>query len=200
MDQSTQTNPSNAEPVAEPPRKSPWSMKAKIIRLGWGICELLFWKLSPTWAWGFRRFMLRMFGASVGQRVKIHPSVKVIIPWHIKIGDDVVVHERAILYALGDIEIGDQSEIGPLVHICAGTHDYTDPAFTLLRQPITIGKRCVLCAASFVAPNVTLSDGTILMPRAAIYSDTRSGACYNGNPAKIYALEPVENNQEENVA
>jgi len=200
MDQPTQPNTSITDPVVEPPRKSPWSLKAKIIRLGWGICEILFWKLSPTWAWGFRRFMLRVFGASVGKRVKIHPSVKVIIPWHITIGDDVIIHERAILYALGDIVIGDQSEIGPLVHVCAGTHDYTDPAFTLLRQPITIGKRCVLCAASFVAPNVTLADGTILMPRSAIYIDSQSETCYIGNPAKIHSIEPVQDKQEENVA
>lgn len=187
MDQSTQPNPNRLEdPIAEPPRKSPWSMKAKIVRLGWGVCEMVLWKPSPSWAWGFRRLLLRMFGAKVGQRVQIHPSAKVIIPWHIDLGDDVIVHERAIVYALGQISIGEASEIGPLVHLCAGTHDFSDPAFTLLREPITIGKRCVLCAASFVAPNVTLADETVLMPRSAIYTNSQPKTCYLGNPAKVY--------------
>ena len=168
----------------EPPRKSPWSIKAKVIRALWGVSEFLLWKLSPAPMTGFRNSMLRFFGAKVGKGVRIHPSVKVIIPWHITIGDHVTVHDRAILYALGEITIGDHSEIGPLTHLCAGTHDFTDPKFTLLRQPITIGDHCTLGAASFVAPNVTLADHTTLAPRAALYANSTPNTHYLGNPAK----------------
>lgn len=169
---------------AEPPRKSPWSMRAKVLRLFWGVAEIVLWKLSPAWCWGFRRALLRIFGAKVGKGVKIHPSVKVIIPWHIELGENVVVHERAILYALGQITIGRNTEIGPLAHICAGTHDFTSPAFTLLRQPITIGADCLIGIGGFVAPNITLADGTVLEPRCAIYTDTHPGTTYIGNPGK----------------
>ncbi len=178
-------SPADSVPVfQEPPRKSPWSVKAKIIRALWGVSELVLWKLSPAPMTGFRNSMLRFFGAKVGKGVRIHPSVKVIIPWHIEIGDHVTVHDRAILYALGQITIGEGSEIGPLTHLCAGTHDFTDPKFTLLRQPITIGSHCVLGAASFVAPNVTLAEGTTLAPRAALYADSAPRTHYQGNPAK----------------
>jgi putative colanic acid biosynthesis acetyltransferase WcaF len=171
--------------ISEPPRKSPWSTKAKVLRLLWGIVDITLWRFSPVFCWGFRRTILRCFGARVGRGVRVHPSVKVIIPWNIELRDDVVVHERAILYALGEIRVGQRTEIGPLSHICAGTHDFTSPAFTLLRQPITIGSDCLLGICSFVAPDVTIANNTTLMPRCAIYADTEPGSRYIGNPGKM---------------
>ncbi|MBL4697610.1 MAG: hypothetical protein JKX70_02130 [Phycisphaerales bacterium] len=183
----TQADQNNSVPtITDPPRRSPWSKKALIVRMVWAACELFLWKPSPAWAWGFRSSLLRLFGAQIGKQVRIHPSVKVVIPWNIEIGDYVRVHERAILYALGEITIGEHSEIGPLVYICAGTHDFSDPAFTLLREPIIIGSRCLLGTASFVAPNITLADGTVLMPRCAMYTNSLQGECYQGNPGKLY--------------
>ncbi|MCR9076776.1 MAG: hypothetical protein NXI07_12135 [bacterium] len=170
--------------IAEPPRKSPWSLRARLFRLCWGVVGVVLWKWTPAGMWGFRRSILRLFGARIGKGVRLHPSVRVIIPWNIEIGDGVIVHESAILYALGPIRIGQDSEIGPNAHICAGTHDFTDPAFTLLRQPITIGERCQIGIGAFIAPNTVIADGTILEPRCAIYSNTEPGGVYIGNPGK----------------
>ena len=190
LDHMNQPDPYIESVVAEPPRRSPWSKKARIVRMIWGVCELFLWKPSPIWAWGYRRSLLRLFGAQVGKQVRIHPSAKMVIPWQIELGDHVRVHERAILYALGKIAIGEHTEVGALAHVCAGTHDYTDPAFTLLRQPITIGKNCLLGVSSFVAPNLTLADQTVLMPRSALYTNSQPGECYQGNPAKLY--QPID--------
>jgi len=188
----TRPEPTRPEPtITEPPRKSPWSLRARITRALWGVCEPVLWKLSPVPWHGFRCSLLRLFGAKVGRGVKIHPRVKVIIPWHIELADTVVVHEGAILYALGRIAIGEGSEVGPFCHICAGTHDYTDPGFTLLRQPITVKESCTLGAGSFLAPDVTLAPRTVLAPRAAVYADTEPGGLYLGNPAKIQSPEPA---------
>ncbi|MBO6739735.1 MAG: hypothetical protein JJ916_07745 [Phycisphaerales bacterium] len=170
--------------IEEPPRKSPWSMRAKVLRLCWGVLGVTLWKWTPVGMWGFRRSVLRLFGARIGKGVRLHPSVKVIIPWNIDIADGVIVHQSAILYALGPIRIGKDSEIGPHAHICAGTHDFSDPAFTLLRQPITIGERCLIGIGSFIAPDTVIADGTILEPRCAMYTNTEAGGVYIGNPGK----------------
>jgi len=172
--------------TAEPVRRTSWTLKARITRLVWAFCEILLWRISPPSMAGFRNTLLRLFGAKIGKGVRIHPSVKVVIPWNIEIGDGVTIHERAILYALGKITIGSNSEIGPLVHLCAGTHDHTDPVFPLLREPITISERCSLGAASFVAPGTVLAQGTILHPMGALYSDSTPDTQYRGNPAKPF--------------
>ena len=185
-----QAAPSEAAPagravaVTEPPRKSPYSVRARIGRLAWGATSFLLWSNTPRAASGIRVALLRLFGAKVGRGVQLDPSVKVEIPWNLTIGDNVRVCRRAILYCLGPITIGDGTLIGPHAHLCAGTHDFTDPRFTLLRQPITIGRGCVIQTAAFVAPSTTVGDGAVLEPRACLYSDAEEGAIYEGNPAR----------------
>lgn len=169
---------------AEPPRRSPYSARAKIGRVLWSVASLLVFKPSPSGWNGLRRGLLRMFGAKVGAGAAIHPSVYVEIPWNLSIGANVRVCERAILYCLGAVSIGDGTLVGPFVHICAGTHDYTSPSFTLLRSPITIGARCALMTASFVAPGVVVADGTVLLPRAGLFKNSEPDSTYEGNPAK----------------
>ena len=133
--------------------------------------------------------MLRRFGARIGRGVCIDPSVHIEVPWHLTLGDGVCVGPRAILYCLGQVEVGAGTLIGPLVHVCAGTHDYTDPRFPLIRSPIRIGARCVLQTAAFVAPGVTLGDGIILRERAGMYRSTDDVGVYMGNPAKRLPAE-----------
>lgn len=169
---------------AEPPRVSPYSAKAKIGRVLWGVVSASLWRGSPRCLHGFRRTLLRVFGGRVGAGTRIDPSVRVEIPWNLTLGADVRVCEHAILYCLGPVEIGDGTLIGPYAHLCAGTHDYTDPKFTLERVPIRVGSGCALLTASFVAPGVVVGDGAVLRPRAGLYRNAEPGVVYAGNPAK----------------
>lgn len=173
--------------VTEPPRKSPWSTRAKLVRVLWAAVFATVWKILPSDM--ARARLLGWFGATVGPGVRIHRDVHVEIPWHLSIGAGTVVCRGAILYCLGRVTIGERCLIGPFVHLCAGTHDYTDPKFTLLREPITIGDACVLMSDAFVAPNVTLAPGTVVRPRAGIFKNTEPGRTYAGNPAKALPSE-----------
>lgn len=177
--------PNTGGTPAEPPRVSPYSAKAKIGRVLWGLVSATLWRFSPRGLPGFRRLLIGLFGGRVGPGTRIDPSVRVEIPWNLTIGANVRVCEHAILYCLGPVTIGDGTLVGPYAHLCAGTHDYTDPRFTLLREPIVIGANCALMTASFVAPRVTVGDGVVLKPRAGLYRDGEPGKVYAGNPAKI---------------
>lgn len=153
-----------------------------MVRVLWALAYATIWRILP--ADTARARLLGLFGASIGPGVRIHRAVRIEIPWHLSIGSGTVVCRGAILYCLGKVTIGERCLIGPYVHLCAGTHDYTDPRFTLLREPITIGDDCVLMSDAFVAPSVTLAPGTVARPRAGIFKDTEAGRVYAGNPAK----------------
>lgn len=169
---------------AEPPRQSPWGLRQKIGRVLWSFASASLWRWSPAEADGFRRWLLRRFGARVGRGVTIHPSVHVEIPWHLELGDGVRVASRAILYCLGPVTIGPRTLVGPHAHVCAGTHDYRSPLFTLLRPPIEVGADCLLLTGSFVGPGAVLADGTVLRERASAYGETEPDTVYQGNPGK----------------
>jgi acetyltransferase-like isoleucine patch superfamily enzyme len=176
---------SNSQPLATPVRNiSPWTRGEKIRRVLWGlVCTLLF-RFSWHNFYGWRAFLLRCFGASLGRNVRIRRTAKIAIPWNLRIGDDVSIGDDAILYSLGLITIGERSFLSQYAHLCAGTHDSTQPNYPLLRPPITIGADCWIAADAFVGPGVTVGDRTVVGARASVFSDLPPDVIAVGNPAK----------------
>lgn len=166
-----------------------WSRLELFGRALWGVGGIIF-SLTPRPAWGARRFILRVFGAEVASGVHIYPSVRITIPWNLKIGESAAIGEKVILYALGPISIGSRSVISPYAYICAGTHDYRIATMPLLKLPIVIGSDSWICAGAFVGPGVTVGDGAILGARSVAVKDVPSGMISCGNPARAVKTRP----------
>jgi putative colanic acid biosynthesis acetyltransferase WcaF len=88
------------------------------------------------------------------------------------------------LYALGAIKIGAKVTVSQGAHLCAGSHDYEDPKFLLLKLPITIQDSAWVCADAFVGPNVTIGEGAVIAARAVVVKDVASWEVVGGNPSK----------------
>lgn len=128
--------------------------------------------------------MLRVFGAKVGRDVHVYPTARITIPWNLTLGDGCAVGDHAILYALGPITLGPRAVVSQYAHICAGSHDWRDPAMPLTRPPITLGADVWVCADVFVGPGVTVANGAILGARATVVRDVPSNTIVAGNPAQ----------------
>lgn len=161
-----------------------YSSRELLGRLLWSLVHPLF-AFSPRLFWGWRRGMLRLFGARVGRGVNIYPSVRIIIPWTLTLGDDSTVGDRAILYALGNITVGPRTTISQGAHLCAGTHDYLDPTMPLLKLPIAIGSDAWICADAFIGPDVIIGARSIVGARAVVMKSVGEGLVVAGNPAEV---------------
>ncbi|PQJ28053.1 WcaF family extracellular polysaccharide biosynthesis acetyltransferase [Rubritalea profundi] len=161
-----------------------WSKSELLVRCFWFMLSPLF-RLSPRLCWGWRRSMLRLFGASVGKHVRIHPSAKIFIPWNLNIGDWCAVGNDAVIYNLGSIYIGDKVIISQRAHLCGGSHDFRDPAMTLIKAPITIEDKVWICADSFVGPGVVVGEGAVLAARGVAVKNLKPWSVYGGNPVKL---------------
>ena len=53
----------------------------------WWMTDFFLFKLSPQIMYGWRRFLLRLFGAKIGKNVIIRPNVTITYPWKVSIGD-----------------------------------------------------------------------------------------------------------------
>jgi putative colanic acid biosynthesis acetyltransferase WcaF len=160
-----------------------WSKYELLTRLIWELVTPFF-VFSPRLAWGWRRALLRLFGARIGEHVHIYPSVRIIIPWNLSIGNYTAVGDRAILYALGPISIGERVTISQGAHLCAGTHDWRDPTMPLLKPPINIGDDAWICADAFVGPAVNVGSRAIVGARSVVMKDVPASVIMAGNPAK----------------
>jgi putative colanic acid biosynthesis acetyltransferase WcaF len=164
-------------------RHQKWTHREQIGRLLWALVHPVF-RFSPRTMWGIRRVLLRLFGAEVARGVHIYPTVKIAIPWNIRLGQDCAVGDCASLYSLGVISIGERCTISQGAHLCAGTHDISDPARRLLKPPICIGNDAWVCADVFVGPGVTVGDCAIVGARAVVMRDVRPSVIVAGNPAR----------------
>lgn len=171
-----------------------WNMAEQFGRVLWALLTPFF-ALSPRVFWGWRVALLRCFGATIGAHVHIYPSVRIAIPWNISIGDFCAVGDRATLYSLGRITLGNSATVSQNAHLCAGTHDHRDPTMPLLKQPITIGDGVWVCADAFIGPNVTVGAFAIVGARAVVVKDVPTAQIVAGNPAfqiGVRELRPVE--------
>lgn len=161
-----------------------YSRSEQLRRVLWGGARVLF-RMSPRLFYGFRRWLLRRFGAAVGAHVHVSPTAVVYFPWMLTIGDHSAVGEGVLLYNLGPLAIGPRVTVSQRAHLCGGSHDHADPTMPLLRLPITIEADAWICADAFVGPNVTVGQGAVVGARAAVFKDVAPWTIVGGNPAKI---------------
>lgn len=151
----------------------------------WWFVQAVFFNLSPQFMYGWRRFLLRLFGARIGTGVILRPSVKVTYPWKVRIGDRSWLGDDVVLYSLGEIEIGADTVISQKCYLSAGSHKYNKTAFPIYSEKISIEDECWLATDVFVACGITVGKGTVVGARSSIFNNLPAGKVCYGSPAKV---------------
>jgi len=150
----------------------------------WWFVQAVFFKTSPQFLYGWRRFLLKLFGAKIGKNVIIRPSATVTYPWKISIGDYSWIGDDVVLYSLGEISIGSNTVVSQKSYLCAASHDYAKVDFPIFGNKIEISDECWLATDVFIAPGVKVGKQCVIGARSNVYKDMPEGwVCY-GNPAK----------------
>jgi putative colanic acid biosynthesis acetyltransferase WcaF len=161
-----------------------YSAREFAYRIAWGVGHRAF-GLIPRPLFELRSAWLRSFGARIGRHVHIYPSARVYFPWNLTVGDWSSIGEWVLVYDLGKVTIGNKVTISQRAHLCAGSHDYRDPAMPLLKPPIHIADEVWICADAFIGPQVTVAEGAIVGARAVVVKDVSPWIIVAGNPARI---------------
>jgi putative colanic acid biosynthesis acetyltransferase WcaF len=168
-----------------------YSRAVMLRRICWGIGRWFF-RFSPRPLFAWRRFILRCFGAKIGRHVHIYSSALIYYPWNLDVGDWSSIGEWALIYNLGKVTIGERATISHRTHLCAGTHDYKDPAMPLLKPPIQIADDAWICADAFLGPDVIVGKGAIVGARAVVTKNVEQWAIVAGNPARVVKQRTIE--------
>ena len=163
---------------------SPYSRGEQLARVAWGLLRPLY-RFSPQPLHGWRRCLLRAFGARLAADVYLHPSARVYFPWTLTCEAGAAIGENVLIYNLGPVHIGARSMISLGSTVCAGSHDDANPAMPLLRSTIHIGDDVWVCAEVFVGPDTRIGAGAVLLPRAVVTRDVPEWTRVGGHPAKV---------------
>ena len=127
--------------------------------------------------------ILRLAGMKIGSSM-INPGVRVYDPENIKVGDDSIIGDSAILDGRALLRIGSHVDIATEVMIYNSQHDIHDPSFTAIEKLVVIEDYVFIGPRVIILPGVTVGRGAVIAAGAVVTSDVESMSIVGGVPAK----------------
>jgi putative colanic acid biosynthesis acetyltransferase WcaF len=160
------------------------SLSNKAARALWLLVWALLFRPSPTPLFGWRRFLLRLFGAEIGAGAHPYPSARIWAPWNLVMKAGSCLAAGVDCYCVDRIVLGRDAVISQRAFLCTASHDHRD-GFRLVTGPVEIGENAWVAAEAYIGPGVSLGAGCVAGARAVVVRDVPAGAVVGGNPARI---------------
>ncbi len=148
--------------------------------------------VASTWLpWSAMRvFLLRVFGATIGEGVTIKPGVRVKYPWFLITGNDCWIGEGCWIDNLTRVRLGNDVCLSQGAYLCTGNHNWSDPAFGLMVAPIECMDGSWGAAKCILAPGTVLGRGAVAGAGSVVNGVVPDFQIFSGNPAS-YLRERV---------
>lgn len=165
---------------------TPYSKGDKAKRLLWSLTWLLLARPFPkSIASGWKRFLLRLFGAKIANTAVVYSSATIFKPWNLEMKDYACIADGVDCYNAAKVTIGVNATVSQRAYLCTASHDITDPHHRQTQAPITIKDRAWVASEAFIGPGVTIDEGAVVGARAAVFKNVESWTVVGGNPAKF---------------
>lgn len=162
------------------------SRKHQLLRLLWSMAWGIFARPLPrSMGSGWKRFLLRLFGAKIHPTAVVYSSAKVYYPANLIMERYACLASDVDCYNVAPIKIGANSTISQGAYLCTASHDITNPLNPLITAPIVIEDQAWIAAGAFIGMGVTIRQGAVVGARAAVFKNVESWTVVGGNPAKF---------------
>jgi maltose O-acetyltransferase len=135
-----------------------------------------------------RRDLLRQRMGEVGEGAIIRPPFHCDYGYNIRLGRGVFMNFNCVVLDVCEVEVGDQTQIGPGVQILTADHP-RDPVQRAegieYGRPVTIGRNVWIGGGAIILPGVTIGDDAIIGAGSVVTRDVPQGATAVGNPARL---------------
>ncbi|MCA0132440.1 LbetaH domain-containing protein [Winogradskyella alexanderae] len=163
-------------------------------RLLWTLVwTLLARPLPRSLGKGWKRFLLRLFGAKIHKTAHVYSSVRIYMPWNLEMAEYSCLAPEVDCYNVAKITIGAHSTVSQKTYLCSASHDITKTDQPLIHKPIIIDDQVWVGANAFIGMGVTLGQGAVVGARAAVFKDVAPWTIVGGNPAKIIKKRVLSN-------
>lgn len=161
------------------------TIKNKLARTVWNIVWLVLYRPSPILLHGWRRFLLRCFGAKMGKRSLPYPSAKIWAPWHLTMSDDSCLSHQVDCYCVAPVFLGERVTVSQYSYLCTASHDYTLRSMPLITAPIRIENDAWVTTDVFIGPGVTIGEGAVVGARSTVTRNVLPWTVVAGSPPKV---------------
>lgn len=166
--------------------KNALSRRHQFVRLIWTLVWWGFAKPFPrSIGSGWKRFLLRIFGAKIHKTAKVYSTAKIYYPANLIMEEYACIASDVDCYNVAPIHIKANTTVSQGAYLCTASHDISDPQLPLITAPITIEDQAWICADAFIGMGVTVGEGAVVGARAAVFKDVEAWSVVGGNPAKL---------------
>lgn len=153
------------------------------VRIIWMLVSSVIFKSNFFPFYGVKTFLLRIFGASIGDNFVIKPCVNIKYPWKLHIGDHVWIGERVWIDNLAPVFIKNNVCLSQGALLITGNHDYKKISFDLKICQIHLEDGVWIGAGSIVGPGVVCRNNSVLCLGSVATKEMSENSIYQGNPA-----------------
>lgn len=158
------------------------TFKNRFARVLWGGVWRLFYRPSPVFMHGWRRFILRCFGAKVGKGAHPYPTAVIWAPWNLEMAERSCLGHHVICYSVDKVRLGKAVTVSQYSYLCTASHDYKFKTMPLVTSPVVLGDYAWVTADVFVGPGVTIGEGAVVGARSTITKDVPNWTVVAGSP------------------
>lgn len=168
--------------------------KHQIIRILWTLT----WTIGASWlprslGSGWKRFLLRLFGAKIAPTAIVYSSAKVYYPANLIMDSYACLASDVDCYNVALIHIGEFATVSQGAMLCTASHDITSPTHDLITAPISIEKQSWIGAGAFVGMGIIVHEGAVVGAMAAVFKNVDAWTVVGGNPAKFIKNRTIRN-------
>lgn len=169
------------------------SFTNQLYRLLWSIVWTLFARPLPrSLGCGWKRFLLRLFGAKIHKTAVIYSSVNIYLPYNLYMAEYSCMDSYVDCYNVDMIKIGAHSTVSQKTFLCTASHDITNSKHPLITAPLIIEDQVWIAADAFISMGLTIGQGAVVGARAVVVKDVESWTVVGGNPAKFIKKREIK--------
>jgi putative colanic acid biosynthesis acetyltransferase WcaF len=157
----------------------------KAIRGLWGLAHTLLFRPSPRLAHGWRRMLLRLFGAQVAADARVYPTAQIWAPWNLVLDAGSTLGDDVYCYNVARVHLGPGATVSQLAVLCAASRDIDRPGRPVIAAPIRIGAGAWVAIDSFIGPGVSIGDNAVVGARSVVTHDIPANHVVAGAPPRL---------------
>lgn len=160
--------------------------KHQVVRMLWNILwPLTTWFLPRSLGMGWKRSLLRMFGAKVHPTAQVYSSARIYYPANLTMEAYSCLADGVECYNVAPVTVGAHSTISQGTLLCTASHDITDSHHRLVTAPIVVEDQVWIGARAYIGMGVVVRQGAVVGATASVYKTVEPWTVVGGNPARF---------------
>lgn len=151
----------------------------------WGLVELVLYRPSPRLAHGWRRMLLRLFGAKIGAGARPYPGARIWAPWNLIMAEGSTLADGVICHNVAIVHLHENAVVSQFSYLCTTSRDIDLPGKPVIAAPIHLAAGAWVAVDCFVAPGVTIGENAVVGARSTVTRDVAANNVVAGSPPRL---------------